>query len=320
MAQAAISQFSSRTCMERCIGIIRTIPPQTRGFRDLGHAQLMAVTVTAAASASLARPSHRATLPRPFGREQDLYEPVKRFLEDLGYEVKGEVRGCDVVAVRRGDDQRRDRAADRGRAQAGLHPRLRAAGHRPARGHRPGLLGGADLAARSPRLLGPRAVLARPPRRAPAVSAPRARPARRPSGVEGRGGTGGGDLRPVSPGRAAPAAQEQGAGGPAAGRARPPPRRPEPGRYYRRQAADDRLPAGGPALRGAPAPARRRALAGGPAARGGRGPERRAHPLPQRLRLVRARGARAVPDHRRRACAGWSCSPADGVAAEAPVP
>jgi hypothetical protein len=31
-----------------------------------------------------------------------LYEPVKRFLEDLGYEVKGEVRGCDVVAVRPG--------------------------------------------------------------------------------------------------------------------------------------------------------------------------------------------------------------------------
>jgi len=27
---------------------------------------------------------------------------VKRFLEALGYEVKGEVRGCDVVAVRRG--------------------------------------------------------------------------------------------------------------------------------------------------------------------------------------------------------------------------
>jgi hypothetical protein len=43
----------------------------------------------------------RTSPPRPFSREQDLYEPVKRFLEGLGYEVKGEVRGCDVVAVRR---------------------------------------------------------------------------------------------------------------------------------------------------------------------------------------------------------------------------
>ena len=32
--------------------------------------------------------------------EADLYPPVKRFLEAQGYEVKGEVRGCDVVAVR----------------------------------------------------------------------------------------------------------------------------------------------------------------------------------------------------------------------------
>ena len=31
-------------------------------------------------------------------RETDLYAPVKRFLEDLGYEVKAEVKGCDVVA------------------------------------------------------------------------------------------------------------------------------------------------------------------------------------------------------------------------------
>jgi hypothetical protein len=42
--------------------------------------------------------------PRP-GRdgvrqECDLYEPVKAFLEIQGYEVKGEVAGCDVVAIR----------------------------------------------------------------------------------------------------------------------------------------------------------------------------------------------------------------------------
>lgn len=33
-------------------------------------------------------------------RESDLYEPVKQFLETRGYAVKGEVRGCDLVAVK----------------------------------------------------------------------------------------------------------------------------------------------------------------------------------------------------------------------------
>jgi hypothetical protein len=36
-------------------------------------------------------------------REQDLYDPVKTFLEGQGYHVKAEVGACDVVAVR-GDD------------------------------------------------------------------------------------------------------------------------------------------------------------------------------------------------------------------------
>ena len=57
------------------------------------------------AASSFAHPSRRNPRARAFDREQDLYAPVKRFLEDLGYEVKGEVRGCDVVAVRRGGDQ-----------------------------------------------------------------------------------------------------------------------------------------------------------------------------------------------------------------------
>jgi hypothetical protein len=35
--------------------------------------------------------------------EADLYQPVKEFLEAQDYEVKGEVRGCDVVG-RRGDE------------------------------------------------------------------------------------------------------------------------------------------------------------------------------------------------------------------------
>ncbi len=32
--------------------------------------------------------------------ETSLYPPVKRFLEQAGFEVKGEVQGCDIVAVR----------------------------------------------------------------------------------------------------------------------------------------------------------------------------------------------------------------------------
>lgn len=35
--------------------------------------------------------------------ETTLYRPVKRFLEKHGYEVKGEIGGCDVVAVRPGE-------------------------------------------------------------------------------------------------------------------------------------------------------------------------------------------------------------------------
>jgi len=34
--------------------------------------------------------------------ETSLYAPVKRFLEGLGFEVKGEVCGCDIVAVDHG--------------------------------------------------------------------------------------------------------------------------------------------------------------------------------------------------------------------------
>ncbi len=36
----------------------------------------------------------------PMPLESDLYAPVKALLEGQGYVVKGEVRGCDVVAVR----------------------------------------------------------------------------------------------------------------------------------------------------------------------------------------------------------------------------
>jgi hypothetical protein len=33
-------------------------------------------------------------------KEIDLYNPMKRFLESQGYEVKGEIRECDIMAVR----------------------------------------------------------------------------------------------------------------------------------------------------------------------------------------------------------------------------
>ena len=36
-------------------------------------------------------------------RETSLYPPVKRFLESRGFEVKGEICGCDVVALRDGE-------------------------------------------------------------------------------------------------------------------------------------------------------------------------------------------------------------------------
>lgn len=35
--------------------------------------------------------------------ESDLYEPVRQYLESLGYEVKGEVKGCDMTALRDGE-------------------------------------------------------------------------------------------------------------------------------------------------------------------------------------------------------------------------
>jgi len=36
-------------------------------------------------------------------REVDLYAPVKAYLEARGYDVKGEIAGCDLVAVRAGE-------------------------------------------------------------------------------------------------------------------------------------------------------------------------------------------------------------------------
>ena len=38
-----------------------------------------------------------------FGSEEDLYAPVKAYFEAQGYEVKSEIRGCDLVARRAGE-------------------------------------------------------------------------------------------------------------------------------------------------------------------------------------------------------------------------
>ena len=45
----------------------------------------------------------RISGPRVFRREVDLYPPLKSFFERLGYDVKGEITGCDLVAVRNGE-------------------------------------------------------------------------------------------------------------------------------------------------------------------------------------------------------------------------
>src|ERR1700741_3914650 len=48
-------------------------------------------------------PRQRLKRPKLATRETSLYLPVKRFLECLGFEVKGEICSCDLVAIR-GDE------------------------------------------------------------------------------------------------------------------------------------------------------------------------------------------------------------------------
>src|SRR3954466_12554409 len=48
-------------------------------------------------------PPQPVASPEPDTRETSLYAPVKRFLESLGFDVKGEICGCDLVALR-GDE------------------------------------------------------------------------------------------------------------------------------------------------------------------------------------------------------------------------
>ena len=67
--------------------------------------------------------------------ETALYLPVKRFLEKLGFTVKGEVGGCDLVALSGGDPPDR---GDR-RTEAYLQSRTGSAGGRSRRRLRRGL-------------------------------------------------------------------------------------------------------------------------------------------------------------------------------------
>lgn len=41
---------------------------------------------------------------KPNPKESDLYPPLKAFLEGQGYEVKGEIQNCDVVATRKDEE------------------------------------------------------------------------------------------------------------------------------------------------------------------------------------------------------------------------
>lgn len=36
-------------------------------------------------------------------KESDLYQPIKEYLDSLGYDTKGEVKDCDITAIK--DDE-----------------------------------------------------------------------------------------------------------------------------------------------------------------------------------------------------------------------
>ena len=57
-------------------------------------------------------------MPHERRTETSLYGPVKRYLETLGYTVKGEVCGCDLVALRVDDVAPNGYAVDRAKVPA----------------------------------------------------------------------------------------------------------------------------------------------------------------------------------------------------------
>ena len=49
--------------------------------------------------AALAKTNRLRSRQEPIRLETTLYLPIKRFLEEAGYSVKGEVGGCDILAL-----------------------------------------------------------------------------------------------------------------------------------------------------------------------------------------------------------------------------
>ena len=112
----------------------RTIVPQP------GRSGRHKMTTRAAVAYVPSAESRRRSLPL----ETTLYPPVKTFLEGLGFAVKGEIGGCDLVALNaERPAARRDR-----RAEAALQSRTGAAGRRSRRRLRRGLARRARVAAR----------------------------------------------------------------------------------------------------------------------------------------------------------------------------
>ena len=207
-----------------------------------------------------------ANRPRP-APETALYADVKAFLEAQGFAVKGEICGCDIVAVRDGEPpvlvvtelkqaftlELLLQAVDRMRAADAVWLAVRASGRgrdRDRRVHRLCRLLGLGLLVVHPR--GGIDILAQPePYRPPAAAAPAARTrhaARRPDGWRQRTATGHDGVSPAGIG-------------------------------LRRRIAGSRPSTTRPAPRDT---------------------RRRAHPAAQRLRLVRARRAWPLSAGRRR--------------------
>ena len=81
-------------------------PGSRRVQRDINSALLCrrhSVGMECPRAYRAAMPHPKATLVPGPAREASLYVPVKRFLEARGFEVKGEIGGCDLVALR--DDE-----------------------------------------------------------------------------------------------------------------------------------------------------------------------------------------------------------------------
>ena len=104
----ALCPGESRNSRPRCVGVALTISGSS------GEVQRWISRRN--------EPSHGRTI-----LETSLYRPVKAFLEGLGFLVKGEIGGCDLLALR-GDDP--PLVGDR-RTQADLQSRARLAGGRP---------------------------------------------------------------------------------------------------------------------------------------------------------------------------------------------